>query len=224
VKTHFELSAAEYERSRGGHLGRRRRQLVERELEAHVTDGATVLEIGCGPGALLAEIAGERPELDFLGVDVESRMIEHARKAHAGENVTYELVDLGEESPSFEADFAFSIDLLHHVHDLPPFLAGVHSVLRPGATWLVIEPNVFHPYIHWSQARMKGAGLDEDHFRPSVVEPLFRGAGLDLASRRYAFLFPGWIEHVPRVLTWAESALERFRLTGGSIVYLLERC
>jgi trans-aconitate methyltransferase len=223
LKTHFELSAAEYERSRGGHLGRRRHQVVERELEAHVTDGATVLEIGCGPGALLAEIAAAHPGLEFLGVDVEPRMIEHALEAHAGENVTYERIDLTEGRPSLEADFAFSIDLLHHVHDLPPFLEGVRSTVRPGAAWLAIEPNVFHPYIHWSQARMKRAGLDEDHFRPSAVEPLFRAAGFTVSARRYAFLFPGWIEHVPRVLTWIEPKLERFRLLGGSVLYLLER-
>lgn len=196
---------------------------MERELEARVTDGATVLEVGCGPGALLAEIAGAHPELEFLGVDVEPRMIEHAREAHAGGNVAYECADLGEERPSFEAEFAFSIDLLHHVHDLPPFLEGVRAVLRAGATWLAIEPNVFHPYIHWSQARMKRAGLDEDHFRPAAVEPLFRAAGLTVSARRYAFLFPGWIERVPRALAWVEPGLERSRLLGGSVLYLLER-
>ncbi len=222
MKTHFELSAADYERSRGGHLGRRRRKLVAAELEAHAGVGATILELGCGPGGLLAELAAAHPALEFVGVDVEPGMIEHARSAHGGENVRFELVDLAHERPPLEAGFAFSIDVLHHVHELPPFLEGVRSVLAPGGAWLAIEPNVFHPYIHWSQARMKRAGLDEDHFRPSAVEPLFRAAGLDVASRRYAFLFPGWIEHVPRVLTWAEPALERSRLMGGSVVYLLE--
>ena len=223
MKTHFELSAADYERTRGGHLGRRRAQLVAGELDAHTTAGATVLEIGCGPGALLAELAAGRPELEFVGVDVEERMIGYAREAHDAENVAYERVDLAEDRPRLEADFAYSIDVLHHVHELPPFLAGVRSVLRPGATWLLVEPNVFHPYVHWSQARMKRAGLDEDHFRPSVVEPLFRDAGLTVSAKRYAFFFPGWIERVPRALTWVEPKLERFRLLGGSVLYLLER-
>ena len=103
------------------------------------------------------------------------------------------------------------------------FLDGVRRALRPGATWLAIEPNVFHPYIFWSQARMRRAGLDEDHFRPWVVEPALRDTGFGLRDRRYAFLFPGFVRRVPVPLSRLESALERFRLVGGSVVYRLER-
>lgn len=181
-----------------------------------------MLEIGCGPGGLLAELADERPDLEFVGVDVEPKMIEYATESHRRGNVHYELVDLAEERPPFAADFAFSIDLLHHVQALPPFIEGIRAVLAPGANWLVIEPNIFHPFIFWSQGRMKRAGLDEDHFRPRAGEQAFRAAGFTVTARRYAFLFPGWVERVPRALAWAEPALERFRLLGGSVVYLLE--
>jgi hypothetical protein len=99
----------------------------------------------------------------------------------------------------------------------------LHAVLRPGATWLAIEPNVFHPYIFWSQGRMRRAGFDEDHFRPWTVEPRFRETGFAVIDRRYAFLFPGWIERVPAAIAWLEPLLERFRLFGGSVVYRLER-
>jgi hypothetical protein len=82
---------------------------------------------------------------------------------------------------------------------------------------------VFHPYILWSQERMRRAGYDEDHFRPWKVEPLFAESGFDVLDRRYAFLFPGWVEHVPAAVTRLEAPLERFRLFGGSVVYRLER-
>jgi SAM-dependent methyltransferase len=223
LKTHFNLPAAEYELSRGGHLGRRRRELVAAELETHVEPGATVLEIGCGPGGLLADLAAERPRVEFVGLDVEPKMIAYARDRHRRENLRFDLVDLASERPSFDADFAYSIDVLHHVHDLLPFLAALHNALRRGATWLAIEPNVFHPYIFWSQGRMRRAGLDEDHFRPWRVEPQLRGAGFAVTDIRFAFLFPGWIERVPTAVAWLEPLLERFRLLGGSIVYRLER-
>jgi 2-polyprenyl-3-methyl-5-hydroxy-6-metoxy-1,4-benzoquinol methylase len=223
LKTHFNLTASEYERLRKGHLGRRRRQIVEEALASRVAPGAQVIEVGCGPGALLAELATAYPEVEFLGVDVEPKMVIHARDHHARNNVHYELVDLAEERPGVTADFAYSIDLLHHIRDLRAFLEGLHDVLRPGATWLAIEPNVFHPYIFWSQARMLRAGYDEDHFRPWVVEPNLREAGFDVSERRYAFFFPGWIERVPALVAWVEPLLERFRLLGGSVVYRLER-
>jgi SAM-dependent methyltransferase len=182
-----------------------------------------VVELGCGPGALLAELAAEQPDVQFLGVDVDPKMIVHARDHHSAENVRFELLDLTQARPDETAGFAYSIDVLHHVHDLPPFIAGVHALLVRGGTWLAIEPNVFHPYIFWSQGRMRRAGSDEDHFRPWQVEPLIRDAEFEVRDRRYAFLFPGWLDRVPRTLAWLEPPLERFRVLGGSVVYSLER-
>lgn len=182
-----------------------------------------MLEVGCGPGALAAELASEHHDAQLVGVDADQRMIEYARTQHVRENLRYELADFARARPAVVADCAYSIDVLHHVHDLDGFLAGVKTTLRPGATWVAIEPNVFHPYIFWSQGRMRRAGLDEDHFRPWVVEPRLRDAGFAVRDRRYAFLFPGSIQHVPRAAARLESALERFRLVGGSVVYRLER-
>jgi trans-aconitate methyltransferase len=196
---------------------------VREALATHIVPGASVLEIGCGPGGLLAQLASEHPEAELVGTDSDSRMIDYARAHHVRENLGYELADFAETRPSVIADFAYSIDVLHHVHDLKAFLSGVQQALRSGATWLAIEPNVFHPYIFWSQRRMRRAGLDEDHFRPWVVEPKLRGAGFAVRDRRYAFLFPGCVGRVPRALVRLESALERLRPIGGSVVYGLER-
>jgi SAM-dependent methyltransferase len=196
---------------------------VREALEASIAPGATVLEIGCGPGGLLAQLASEHLAAQFVGVDIDQRMIDHARRHHVHDNLRYEIADFVQERPAVLADFAYGIDVLHHIHDLPPFLEGVHQALRAGAAWLVIEPNVFHPYIFWSQGRMRRAGLDEDHFRPWAVEPKLRDAGFAVKERRYAFLFPGCVQRVPKGLARIEGALERFRPIGGSVVYRLER-
>jgi SAM-dependent methyltransferase len=196
---------------------------VREALDSVLPSGGAVLEVGCGPGAVVAQLASEHPDAEFVGVDVDPRVIDYARGHHVQANPRYELADFVERRPAVLADFAFSVDVLHHVHDLNRFLDGVRQALRPEATWLAIEPNVFHPYIFWSQARMRRAGLDEDHFRPWVVEPELRNAGFGVRDRRYAFLFPGSVQRVPGPLSRLESALERFRLIGGSVVYRLER-
>ena len=182
-----------------------------------------MLEIGCGPGALVADLASAHRDAVFVGIDADARMIEHAEKKHAQKNLRFELADFTTTRPTVVADCAYSVDVLHHVHDLRAFLQGLREALRPGAVWVAIEPNVFHPYIFWSQERMRRRGLDEDHFRPWVVQPKLRDAGFAIRDRRYAFLFPGCVQHVPSQLIRLESALERFRLVGGSVVYRLER-
>jgi SAM-dependent methyltransferase len=180
-----------------------------------------VVEVGCGPGVLLAELAARHPETAFLGLDVDPKMIDHARERHSLPNARYELVDLSSDTPPGPADFAYSVDVLHHVREPDAFLHGMNALLRPGAAWLAIEPNIFHPYMFWSQGRMRRAGFDEDHFRPWVTEPQLRAAGFDVRERRYALFFPGWLERVPGAVAWIEPLVERFRLLGGSVVYRL---
>jgi SAM-dependent methyltransferase len=170
---------------------------------------------------MLAELARRHRTATFLGIDVDPGMVEHAQREHAAENVRFELADLAGTRIDFTADFAYSVDVLHHVREPLPFLRGVRSLLRTGGVWLVFEPNVFHPYMLWSQGRMRRAGFDEDHFRPWVTEPQLREAGFEVRERRYAFFFPGWIERVPRGVAWIEPALERVRPFGASVVYRL---
>lgn len=117
----------------------------------------------------------------------------------------------------------FSIDVLHHVHCLDEFFQAVARLLSPEGVWLAIEPNIFHPYIYYSQERMRRAGFDEDHFRPWVAEPLMRHAGFDIDSCTFASVFPGTIRYLPKILRRLERICENHRFLGGSVVYRL-RC
>ena len=219
MKSHFELSPAEYERERQGHLHRRRVEIVAGDVAAHARPGDLVLDIGCGPGDVLASIADRHPDVEFLGVDVDPRMIEHARSAHGARNVRFELVDVSTTHLGRQARMAFGIDVLHHVHDLGLFARSVGDLLRPDGNWTVIEPNSRNPYVWLHQERMRRAGLDEDHFRPQVFEREVTRAGLRIVSRSTAFLVPGRIDSVPRPVARLERALESVAVLGGSVVY-----
>jgi trans-aconitate 2-methyltransferase len=202
-------------------MQRRRAEIVSSLLHLPAREVELVVELGCGPGALVASLAAAWPSLLFLGVDVEDAMVEHARRAHAAANLRFERLDLEREKPNVEVPAAFSVDLVHHVHDLHAFLRNVGALLVPGGLWVAIEPNVFHPYVFVLQERMRRRGLDEDHFRPWRFERGLRRAGLDVVSRRTAFVLPGSVQRVPRRLATLERAVERVPVLGGSIVYVL---
>ena len=220
MRTHFNLSAAEYEAHREGAVEERRRRIVRREIDD--LGGVTrAIELGCGPGRFLAELADDYPGTEFTGIDINAPMIEHAQRMHQRANLRYELRDVTDDGGRAGADFIFSIDVLHHVHRLAPFFQAVRRLLEPGGVWLTIEPNVYHPYIYYSQERMRRAGFDEDHFRPWVAEPLMAQAGFAIASRTYASVFPGAIRSLPQPLGWLEQRCENWRFLGGSVVYRL---
>jgi trans-aconitate methyltransferase len=219
VRSHFELTPAEYEARRQGHLQRRRAELVGADVTARAREGDLVVELGCGPGDVLAYIARKHPEVEFLGVDIDGAMVEHARSAHAAPNLTFRRADVADGVLDGHARVVFGIDVLHHVHELRPFIEAVAALLGRTGWWTVIEPNSRNPYIWLHQERMRRAGLDEDHFRRGPFEHEVARSGLRVARRRTAFVVPGFVRSVPGPLVRAETLLERVPVLGGSVVY-----
>jgi trans-aconitate methyltransferase len=203
-------------------MHRRRVALVAHDVAQRARDGDLVIELGCGPGDVLATLARARPDLQFLGLDVDERMIEHATSTHASANVTYRLHDVSVTPLREQARAVFGIDVLHHVHALDRFVDGVARLLEPGAMWTVIEPNSRNPYIWLHQERMRRAGLDEDHFHCAPFAREAARSGLRILSASTAFVVPGAIRSVPRPVARAERLLERVPVLGGSVVYRLE--
>ncbi len=200
----------------------RRIAIVSDDVAARARAGDVVLELGCGPGDVLAAVAAARPDLRFVGVDVDARMIAHASERHAAENVEFRLLDLSTEPTELQARVVFAIDVVHHVHALGHFVEAVSAILLPGGAWTVIEPNSRNPYIWLHQERMRRAGLDEAHFRSSALEHEAARHGLRVQKRTTAFVVPGFVGSVPRPVAWVERRLERIPVLGGSVVYRLE--
>ena len=223
MKTHLNLSPAEYETRRAGHLEQRRCALVKEAIAAQPGGARHVLELGSGTGKLLADVASTFPAIQFHGVDVDERMVAYAQGTYRAPNLRYSVADITRNGYPQECDFVYSIDVIHHLHDHLSGFVAVRNALRDGGSWLAVEPNIWHPYVTLQQERMKRAGLEEEHLRPWVVEPLFREAGLAVASSRYHHLFPASVARLPAPLERLERRLERFRFLGGSVVYRLVR-
>jgi trans-aconitate methyltransferase len=189
--------------------------LVRQAMAA--TDGVKrVVELGCGPGWFIADLAAEHPRVEFVGVDIHAAMIEHARATYQLPNLRFERRDIVTEPLPESAEFVFSIDVLHHIEDLHAFFGAVRRTCT--GRWLAVEPNVFHPWVFLLIERMKWNDLDEDQFRPWVAEPLFRRTGFTFV-RRYVHLFPGFFPKLPKILERIETWFENARFVGGSVVY-----
>lgn len=219
MRSHFEVTPAEYERQRQGHLQRRRVDIVARDVARRVESGDLVVEVGCGPGDVLAAIARAHPEARFLGLDVDMEMIEYAAGAHAAPNIEFEQIDVGETPLPMHAKVVFGIDVIHHVRELRRFVTAIAALMQRNGVWTVIEPNGLNPYIWLHQERMRRAGLDEDHFHRAWFETAVEEAGLRIVERSTAFLIPGAVDTVPRFIERLEARLERVPVLGGSVVY-----
>jgi len=120
------------------------------------------LEIGCGQGSGLVEIARTFHPRVLDGFDLDPKQVElaRARVAAASLNGTTVRVEVGDaeriDADDATYDAVFELTIFHHVPDWRRALAEVRRVLRPGGAFLFEE-------------------LSEEFFRDMpIVSPLLR--------------------------------------------------
>jgi ubiquinone/menaquinone biosynthesis C-methylase UbiE len=127
----------------------------------YLREGMTVVDIGCGPAAMLSDFAaGVGATGEVVCVDIQRAMLERvARKAvRAGIADRVRLHQCGPDALGLEpsiADLAVAFWMLHEVPDEGRLLAEVRACLKPGGRFLLVEPGV-----HVSQAKF-AASLEQ---------------------------------------------------------------
>jgi ubiquinone/menaquinone biosynthesis C-methylase UbiE len=94
-----------------------------------------VLDVGTGPGVLLAELARLRPDLELIGVDISPDMITAAghNLARYGERATVRVGDVASlPLPDGRVDLVVSSLSLHHWADPAAAVPELARGLRPG--------------------------------------------------------------------------------------------
>ena len=106
----------------------------------------TVLDIGCGLGAITILLADTYGARSVLGIDVEPHLIAHCRKrvraAGLDDRIRFELVEPGPlRYPDDAFDVVFTKDTIVHIPDKYPFYRDIFRMLKSpgvfvGSDWL----------------------------------------------------------------------------------------
>ena len=111
-----------------------------RELSLMIRPGETVLDLACGPGPVLLELASIYPDVNFIGADLSSTMLAHLDGESSRRelrNVSTLLEDV-RELPSLsdkQVDLVISTSALHHLPDeasMRRVFQRTRSLLSPG--------------------------------------------------------------------------------------------
>jgi ubiquinone/menaquinone biosynthesis C-methylase UbiE len=156
-------------------------------LEAlELRPGERVIDIGCGPGYLAAEMAAAVGSDGFVrGVDPSPHMLAiAARRGASVELAQGDALSLPADEASFDA--AVSTQVYEYVPDIAAALAEARRVLRPGGRLVVLDTD--WDSIVWRSSddeRMARVLLAwEEHLShprlPRVLPELLRGAGFTL--------------------------------------------
>jgi 2-polyprenyl-3-methyl-5-hydroxy-6-metoxy-1,4-benzoquinol methylase len=112
-------------------------------VEAKLTRGARVADVGCGHGASTILMARTYPRSQFLGVDTHAGSIETARRrardAGVGDRVRFEVAGAQDFGGS-GYDLVACFDCLHDMADPGGAARHIRQTLAPDGTWLLVEP------------------------------------------------------------------------------------
>jgi trans-aconitate 2-methyltransferase len=124
--------------------------------------GGRVVDLGCGPGELTAELHRRLEASETVGLDSSPAMLERAA-AVAGDGLRFELGDIAEFAED-GWDVVFSNAALHWLPDHEPLFRRLVTALRPGGQLAVQMPaNHDHPS-HVVAAELAG----EEPFRSAL--------------------------------------------------------
>ena len=132
TEAHFERLAPRYARLRGDAFAD---ELTDRIATAYEVAGGAVLDVGCGPGHVVARLV-DRWGADAVGIDRSPAMVDEARRAFGG-RARFECADVASlpfEDGRFDTVLA---RMMVHLVDRDAAFLELARVLRPGGRLVV---------------------------------------------------------------------------------------
>ena len=90
----------------------------------HIRPDDAVLDVGCGPGAVAADIA-DRTRARVTGIDINARSIEMARQRYSSPRLTFVIGDATASVPEGAYTVVVLSNVLEHIRDREQFLRRV---------------------------------------------------------------------------------------------------
>ena len=135
--------AAAFNRVAGWPQMRLLRWYVARRIKSLAQQGEAV-DIGCGPGHLIFDLARQMPDLQLTGVDMSDEVLEQAGNYAAqygfGDRVTFKKGSAqAVPFPDDSFDLVISTLSLHHWSQPEAALDEVARIVRPGGAFLIFD-------------------------------------------------------------------------------------
>jgi 2-polyprenyl-3-methyl-5-hydroxy-6-metoxy-1,4-benzoquinol methylase len=154
----------------------RRRLVVELAAGAVRSPAPRVLDVGCGQGELLRDLAARLPGARIAGSDLSAQSLLDTRKR----NREFELFSLNIADPNFAQSYADRLgafdllvcsEVLEHIPDDHLAARNLAALLAPGGALIATVPG-------GKMSRYDQRIGHQRHYRPQLLEQLLAGAGL----------------------------------------------
>lgn len=136
-------------------------------IEDKSPKGGTLLDVMCGPGYLLGQIAKKRKDLKLFGQDIDKRYISYSKKTYAG--INFELGDIFDWQPNQLFDVVTCTGSVHHIpYELQSKVVdSIAAMVAPGG-FAIISDCFIDDYQNEKERKLAAAKLGYEYLRETI--------------------------------------------------------
>jgi SAM-dependent methyltransferase len=204
---HFDELAPDWDRFHG--RNRECHRLEAALFGAFIHPGASILELGCATGHLLAEL---KPSFG-LGIDLSPRMVELASNNHP--QLSFRVSDALHYDTEERFDYIVADNLLEYIRDVPSLFRSCRRLLKPRGRLLLTSANPLWSRVFCTAARL---GVDAPAFSKRGllgqrdILNLLRDSGFEVVREARRVL-------MPMMIPWISSVIN----LGGGLLPVVRR-
>lgn len=141
--------------------------LVLNHVVVHAPRYGSLLDVMCGPGYLLGQIAQDRPDLNLKGVDIDERYVSYGREAYP--KTSFEQGDILSWSPASQFDVVVCTGAVHHIpyEQQEAAIANIASFVKPGGL-AIISDCYIDPYRNEAERKIAAARLGYEYLAETI--------------------------------------------------------
>jgi ubiquinone/menaquinone biosynthesis C-methylase UbiE len=174
---------------------------LQRFCRSVIPPGASVLEVGCGAGDLLASV---EPKRGSTGVDLSPRMVDRARERFP--HLTWLVGDAESLALDQRFDYIIISDLLGHLEDIWAAFQQLKKVTHPRTRVVITYYSyLWEPALRLAELIGQRTPLRAQNWLPlDDIENLLMLCDFEVVKDGYRFLMP---KYLPLVSTWINRLL-----------------
>ncbi len=134
---------------------------------ASIPQNGSVVDLCCGTGSLLVMLQEKRPDISYVGVDLESEYTAYASKANP--NIRFVTADVLEWESAEEYDTVLCTAGLHHLpfEKQEAFVKKISSLVKIGGFAIIADPYV-DSFSNETERKIAGAKLGYEYLAETI--------------------------------------------------------